>query len=498
MNRVAFIKTVADRIESDALFGKNARIVVGVSGGPDSMALLHGLLDLNTEHGYALDLHIAHLNHKLRGESGEKDAGFVQAAADNLQLPCTIECRDIQSLSGDGKGSIEEIGRRERYAFLERVCLQCGAKLIAVAHQRDDDAETILHRILRGTGLRGLAGIPRKRVLREGSDVQVVRPLLSINRADILAYLGESGIPSREDRTNADQSKMRNRIRNAILPMLESDVNPQVRDALIRLGEQARWLEDYFRATVHRTLETLVISHTDQALILNAVALAKKSRIVQTELIRRAIASFQLGEQDLGFSQMLSVLDLVSATESGKALNLPGGMKVSKQYDRLTFSLPTDEPRETIASEIAVHVPGQTVLPIRRMQIDCQIDSVDAGTLAGWRERQRKQSMSAPRTNKYADQVLEEWVDAEEVHLPLVVRTRAAGDRFWPLGAPGSKKVSEFLIDAKVDPKLRDRVAILCDQLGPIWVIGHRIDERVKLTSNTREVLRLQARPVES
>ncbi|MCH7812875.1 MAG: tRNA lysidine(34) synthetase TilS, partial [Planctomycetes bacterium] len=172
MNRVAFIKKLADEIEAESLLARDDRVVLGVSGGPDSMALLHALVDLNKQAEYRLALHVAHLDHGLRGLDGEKDAAFVHAAADDLELPCTVERRDVAALAGGGKGSVEEVARRERYAFLEQVCLESGAQVVAVGHHRDDDAETILHRIVRGTGLRGLAGIPRVRHLRDGSEIR--------------------------------------------------------------------------------------------------------------------------------------------------------------------------------------------------------------------------------------------------------------------------------------------------------------------------------------
>ncbi len=497
MSRVAFVKTLAEEIEQDGLLARNDHVVVGVSGGADSMALLHTLVDLNDECGYELSLHIAHLNHELRGAEAEKDAAFVRAAADNLQLPCTIERRDIASLAGAGEGSVEEVARRERYAFLERVCVEAGANLAAVGHQRDDDAETILHRILRGTGLRGLAGIPRSRTIREGSGIRLIRPLLRRDSKSIRAYLAAAGIPCREDRTNTDSTQAtRNRIRNVVLPLLEAEINPQVREALLRLSLQARWLADYFGDTGERTFETLIIARTDQELTLNASALGKKPRIVQAELIRRAVVAFQLGEQDLGFVQLVAVLDLMADPASGKEVHLPGGMSVTKRYNRLIFSLPTEEPRETIAAEIAVHVPGRTLLPVRRLEINCSTIDLDAATLARWRERQHAVSDSPAAARARLGRVDEEWVDLDQVRLPIVVRTRSPGDRFWPLGAPGSKKLSEFLSDAKVEPEERNRVAVLCDRLGPIWVIGHRIDERVKLTPGSRRALKLQARRV--
>ncbi len=496
MPNAAFVRALAEEIEQERLFARNDHVVAGVSGGPDSMALLHVLVELNAECGYELSLHIAHLNHELRGHDGEADAAFVQAAADNLQLPCTIERRHVAALADAGEGSLEEVARRERYVFLEKVCLAAGARAVAVGHHADDDAETILHRVLRGTGLRGLAGIPRSRAIREGSGVRLVRPLLCRWRKELVTYLSNAGIPYREDRTNYDSSMAtRNRIRNVVLPLLEAEINPQVREALLRLGLQARWLADYLGETAERTLESLVIARTDQELVLNAAALSKKPRIMQTEVIRRAVVAFQFGEQDLGFAQMVAVLELIDHPTSGKEVHLPGGMTVTKRYDRLVLALPTDEPREAIADEIAVRVPGRTLLPVRQLEIVCTTKEVDEALLAGRRHHQHVVSDS-PAARSAARTMDEEWIDLDAVRLPLVVRTRSAGDRFWPLGAPGSKKLSDFLSDAKVDPEERKRVAVLCDQLGPVWVIGHRIDERVKLTGGTRRALQITARRV--
>ncbi|MHC4696304.1 MAG: tRNA lysidine(34) synthetase TilS [Planctomycetota bacterium] len=476
------LKALAEELTNEELLRQDDTVVVGVSGGPDSMALLHLLVDLNRKADWHLRVHVAHLDHLLREGEAEKDAAFVQAAVDSLGVSCTIDRRDTARLAEAESVSIEETGRRERYAFFGRVCLQVGAKVVAVGHHADDHAETILHRIVRGTGLRGLVGIPRSRPLTPDSDVRLIRPLLGFTRKDILAYVADNGIAYREDRTNALTEPMRNRIRHIILPQLEAEMNPQVREALIRLGEQAQWIEQYLRETVERTFATLIISRTDQELVLNADALMRKSRIVQSELIRLAYRSFGLGEQALGFTHLVSALDLITDTASGRQAQLPGGMTVEKRYHQLIFSLPSDEPRETIASEIAVHLPGRTLLPIRRLQIDCTFEEATAQDI--------------PRLRRTATK-MEEFVDAGAVHPPLVVRTRRPGDRFFPLGAPGSKKLSDFLADAKVDPQERQRVAVLCDRLGPIWVIGHRIDDRVKLTELTRRILHLRARPLE-
>jgi tRNA(Ile)-lysidine synthase len=443
------------------------------------MALLHVLLDLNREHGYALELHVAHLNHCLRVGDADEDAGFVEAATDDLHLPRTVETRDICAMWEQEKGSLEELARRERYAFYERVCLAEGAQLVALAHHADDNAETILQRVLRGTGLRGMAGISPRRPIRPRSDIEVVRPLLEFTRAEIRRYLADGGIAFREDATNAELDTTRNRLRNSLLPQLEEEYNPQVRIALRRLAEQARWADEYIRETSQKVFESLIISRTDQELVLNAKALARKSRIVQTELVRAAIASFEAGEQDLTFGHLKTVVDLVAEDVSNKQVTLPGGMTARIVYNRLIFSLPTAAPRETISEQVAIHVPGRTVLPLRGLVFECTIRPVTVDdVLARLHNR-----------DPY-----EEWLDFDNVRLPLVVRSRQSGDRFFPLGAPGSKKLGDFLSDVKVDPLEREQVALVCDQLGPIWVVGHRIDERVKLTRISREALCIRAR----
>lgn len=477
------LRALGQELIADHVLQPDDGAVVGVSGGADSMALLHLLVGLNQTLGWNLQLHVAHLNHRIRPLDAEKDAAFVQAAADSLSLPCTIDERDVPALSEKEGASAEEIGRRERYAFFERVCLQSGFRIITVGHHADDNAETILHRILRGTGLRGLAGIPRDRALHPGSNLRLIRPLLQRTRAELREYLSNAGIAFREDHTNVTNEPMRNRIRNLILPAVEAEVNPQVREALVRLGEQARWLEEFLHETVHRTFETLIVSRTDQVLTLNADALSRKSRIVQTEIIRLAYRSFGLGEQDLAFAHLVAALDLVADSSSGKQIQLPGGMAVQKRYRQLSFSLPSSQPRETIAEEIAVHLPGKTLLPVRRLEIECEVRDVTSEDVAALRRAATK---------------LEEYVDFQAVRPPLVVRARRTGERFSPLGAPGSKKLSDFLTDAKVAPEARERIAILCDQLGPIWVVGHRIDDRVKLSELTRRVLHLRARLLDS
>ncbi|GJQ26415.1 MAG: hypothetical protein HBSAPP02_14470 [Phycisphaerae bacterium] len=215
-------------------------VVCAVSGGADSLAMLHGLHEINRRKQCGWRLIVAHLDHGLRADSAATRQ-FVESVAAKLALPCVDGVADVAALARRAKQSVETAGRARRYAFLAEVAKRHGARYIAVAHHADDQAETVLHRILRGTGLRGLAGIPRRRRLHPNSDIRIVRPMLSFTRETLHAYLRRRGVSFLDDPTNADPSAAtRNHLRHDVLPRLARDVNPRVQQALVRLGDQAR------------------------------------------------------------------------------------------------------------------------------------------------------------------------------------------------------------------------------------------------------------------
>ncbi len=234
------------------------RILVAVSGGADSMALLRGLLHLRDE--FQLALHVGHLDHQLRGAASRADADWLESVCHELDVPLTIGRANVaQTASRAGKG-IEETARDARYEFLEMTALEKDCGVIALAHTADDQAETILHHILRGTGLAGLRGIPRERELE--SRVRLLRPLLDVERITMRDYLAQIGQAFREDESNVDESFTRNRIRRRLLPLLADDYNPQIRQALLRLGRQAGDAQNAFYDLSRRLLDRALESST--------------------------------------------------------------------------------------------------------------------------------------------------------------------------------------------------------------------------------------------
>ncbi len=477
----ALLAWVADWLEARDLLVPRAGWVLGVSGGCDSTVLVHVMHALNRARGLSWRLHVAHLHHGLRGAAADEDARFVEQLARQLDLPVTIEHADLGREAERG-GSIEEAGRRRRYAFLERVALTTRSESIAVAHHADDDAETVLHRIFRGTGLRGLSGMPPTRPIRPGSGVLLVRPFLHLRRAELERAAGQIGLKWRTDESNRDTAFTRNRLRHDVIPLLERHINPHVIDAVLRLAEQARWLHTYLEDAAARTYESLVISEEPGHVVLNIRGLLGKQRLIQAEVLRRAISLVVGREQDLSFAHIDAALRLASEAASGKEIHLPGHVTARKVYERLELRRPGAKPQAPELTPVIVECPGRTPLPqlgaVLTAEI-CEIDEKKVGEL------------------RRAHSPYEEWLDIERVRFPLLVRGRREGDRFRPLGSPGSKRLSEFFSEQKIDPALRTRVGIVCDQQGPIWVMPLRIDERVKLRPTTRQALHLVLRPLD-
>ncbi|UCD29777.1 MAG: tRNA lysidine(34) synthetase TilS [Planctomycetota bacterium] len=477
-------------ISEEQLLGPDESVMVAVSGGADSVALLHLLYAVNQRLGWSLKLHVAHLNHQLRGRAADGDAAFVERLAKSLRLPYTIESVDTAGRSKAEGISIEQAGRLFRLELYERVCLKQGIKTVAVAHHAEDNAETVLHRIIRGTGVRGLVGIRPCRPIREGSDIRLIRPMLWFRRAEIEKYLQDRDITFCHDASNDSDEYTRNRIRNEVLPLLRERFNPQVTEALLRLSDQARGLDRYLSETGERMLESLIIAHDDRQLVLHCPSLTRKPRVIQTQLIRQAIIRMGVGEGELTYGHLNTVADLAAGHEGSKAIDLPGGLRVNRRYLRLVFERST---KQAIGSwsthEIRVAMEGTTLLPDRSVEIILDIMPADEATISA-----HLTQVGSRSPNKTSD---EEWLDADQVHPPLIARSRRPGDRFFPLGMSGMKKLSDFFIDEKIGADQREGAIVLCDQLGPIWIVPFRIDERVRLRRATKRILRVRARPIE-
>ena len=413
-----------------------------------------------------LSLSVAHLDHGVRGGAARGDAAFVAELARSLGLP--VDLGQWQPTRG---AHFEADARRARYEWLAQITRARGASAVAVGHTRDDQAETILHRIVRGTGPRGLAGIPARRLLAAEPKLALVRPLLGVSRRAIRVFLNAIGQPFREDETNASLTRTRTRIRHDLLPKLAAEYNPAVSRALVRLGA----LSGSFARAVDRDAQAIarsaIISVTHDSLVLKHAFLRSRTRFLVTEVLRMLWRRAGWPEANMSARRWRRLASLIRLSEI-KPVAIGARVLVSSDGSSLMLSrLPragTRQPGTVSPVEIALGVPGRIDVP----WAGCSIDAWEGGRSEG---------------------VADEVVDFDQVGGGLFVRAAMAGDRFDPLGMDGkSMPLADFFRGRRVSIARRARTPLVCDQRGIVWVAGHRIAERVKETSQTERRLRLR------
>jgi tRNA(Ile)-lysidine synthase len=319
------------------LIPPGAKVLCAVSGGADSMAMLDGLCAVNGLRNRRWLLSIAHLDHRIRTDSREC-AEFVRNAAAEFGLECCVESIDVPAIVRKEGGSLEEIARRARYGFFHRTAGALGANIVAVAHHADDQAETVLHRAFRGTGLHGLSGMPIVRAIADGSHVHVVRPFLGFRRDELREYVSHRDLHFREDVTNADSSAAtRNRIRHEILPMLESALNPKVVEALVRLAEQARKTFEAIEAAAALALNEIRIDGNDGEIRLKAGALANFPLAIRSEIVRLALKETGAPLGSIGQERIDAAAELACRGRHARVVELPGGIHVERRREFWTI-----------------------------------------------------------------------------------------------------------------------------------------------------------------
>ncbi len=450
------------------LASRHEPLLVAVSGGADSVCLLHILSRLRGELG--VTLHVAHLNHQLRGAEADADADYVSGLAGRLGIPATIERRDVGEYQARHRLSREEAAREVRYTFLAEVAGRVGARRVAVGHTRDDHIETVLMHLIRGAGTRGLRGLqPLTELALGGSRITVIRPLLPLSHEETAGYCAHHRLAPRIDSTNLSLSPLRNRIRHELLPLL-AGYNPRIADALLRTARIAGDDTSFLEEQVAGVWEGIARRQGD-TVILDRDGFCQLPPSLQRYLLRAAVESLAGNVRDI---EMRHIEGIMAARDkpAGKSLNLPSGLVFSIDYAR--FLIGRDpaalSPFPALSGEVALNVPGETELPGGRIKATVMTPPAVAGDSGGCRA----------------------CLDLDKAGDRLVVRTRRRGDRFQPLGMSQPKKVNEFMIDAKVPRPWRQQVPIVCSPEHILWVVGWRIDDRVKVTGATRRVLLLE------
>ncbi|OPY66645.1 MAG: tRNA(Ile)-lysidine synthase [Syntrophorhabdus sp. PtaU1.Bin050] len=451
------IHRVKDVIHKERLIEPGDRVLLGVSGGVDSTTLLFVLREIGREIPFMPAL--AHVNHLLRGEESERDEGFIRGLADRLSLPCHVKRINVRDEARRAGKSLQHAGRDARYSFFDAIADKHNFNKIAIAHNLDDQVETFLLRIIKGTGIRGLSSIPMRRD-------RIIRPFLTTTRAAIEAYAQDHQVPFVEDSSNAKIVYERNFVRREILPLMER-LNPAVRDKIFSL------LQDL--AVMNRTIDRKVDAFLRKELRREGEDVSIKTEALTTldEETRYRTFARLLEMVEPGFIPLREHIRLAEKVLCGARPNLSGtlphGVRVKKVYDRLSF---TKKAPPTPIRELFPVTVGENRLDSLNLMLSINEMEVPPGKLS------------------LEGKIV--FLDRDKAS-DLSVRTFVEGDRFVPLGMDRSVKLKDFFISRKIPREMRRSIPLLLSGKEIVWVIGHRLDERYKVTADTTRTLKVTA-----
>ncbi len=457
---------VRKTIKSYQMLAPGDRVLVAVSGGVDSVVLLYLLKELQPE--LKLTLAVAHFDHAIRPDSAQ-DADFVRKLARALKLRFYTERADVPAYAQAHKISVEVAARTLRYQFLEKTAQAHSYTKIALGHTLNDQAETLLMRLLRGSGLEGLAGIPP---VRPAPHCQYVRPLIETTREQIEAFAKVHKLRWREDITNYDTTILRNKIRHKLIPMLR-EYNPNLIEALGRtarlLGQAAQHLE----GEADQALRMLLCDKQPDELALDLKRFVRLPHYLQALVLRRAVFTLD-AQSELEAAHSEAVLSWAARRGEGE-ISLPGGVRVLRRHNQFIITMrPTPIPKRF---EYLLTVPGETLL-----------------AEIGWRFTTVLSSRSRARSSKPKEK-LRILIDADKIQGGLRVRNRRPGDRITLPG--GTKKLQDFFVDRKIPREARDTIPLICDANALIWIVGEAVNAAYRVTAQTRQTIEITAEQIQ-
>lgn len=457
------VKQFLENIKEYKMFEKGDRVIVGVSGGADSIALLYLINEIKKE--YELEIYVAHLNHKFRGSEADQDEEYVKTLARRMDVPIMVESFDVQSYAKRNNLGFEEAARMVRHDFYERLRLDIKADKIALGHTADDNIETFLMRLVRGAGSTGLCGIPPVRG-------KIVRPLIMVWRYDIEKFCASVKLVPRVDYTNYDTRYLRNRVRMKLIPELKL-FNPKIKDILLQTILLVTSDTYFIRDRVKEAFESVLDERKEVSLTLNIKKLREYDQVIQNHVIRAAIEEIKGNLENVYFIHIDQIVKSLAKSER-QEFKLADGIYVVSGRDDLVFT--TEKPQQESRSfEYEVDVPGEIYLKESGMRIKAEYLNITGTEIVR-------------SYNPY-----EALVDASKVHSKIIARSRQPGDRFSPLGLGGTKKLQDLFVDAKVPLAERDKIPVIEEGGRIIWVVGSRIDENYKVNSDSTRILRISA-----
>jgi tRNA(Ile)-lysidine synthase len=458
------LRSVRATIEKYNMLSNGDRVVVAVSGGPDSVAMLHVLNTLRATYG--IDLHVAHLEHGLRGDAGLDDMRFVEQLCGDLGLPVAVRRINVAARAAASTLPVEAVARKARYAFLHDVLGEAGANKIATGHNANDQAETLLLNLLRGSGIAGLRGI------RPAMEGRVIRPLIETRRDEILAYLREKGLDFKIDATNEEEIYERNRVRKSLIPLIEREFNPRIVDSLVRTAAVFSLVVEYFDGEVEKARKSCCRTEEGRVTV-DLEAFKAQPHVVKLFTLYSILRSLEGDDQVVSFDTLSALLNIAYRSRSGSRVDIGSGIAAVREFDTLVIGrdMAMAEPYE-----VSLSLPGTTSIPETGLSLETAVLT------------ERPDSADVYRSGQAA------YFDLDLLSLPLVARNWREGDRLVPFGLSGSKKVHDVFIDGKIPVGERARIPMVCDGEGIVWVAGVRRSERARITDRTKTIVRIEIR----
>lgn len=438
----------------------NDRVVIGVSGGADSVCLLNVLMAVKDI--IPISIYVVHIEHGIRGHESLEDAKFVE----NLALQYNLEFRkfsyDVLAQAKKACLGTEEMGRILRYQSFQTTLHEFNCNKIAVAHNKNDNAETCLLHLFRGSGLKGLSGIPPVRD-------NIIRPLLCIDRIEIENWLHKHQIEYRTDQTNLEDEYTRNKIRHNVIPYVEENIN---RQAIAHIDNASKIIYEAFEYLIEQTdkVYSRCVNSEEQKVIINISAFLNESDIIKKNIIRKCIGNYGNGLKDISNAHVESILALLS-NHAGKAIRLPNNLQVRRTYHEIIFENYCTNATILDKDSINIKVPGIYMFE---------------GNLFEFSMIEHEKNQIIP------EKMYTKWLDYDKIGNDLLLRTRETGDYLEVNSFGGRKKLKAYFIDEKVDKDKRDCIPLLCDDNHVIWVVGYRISEKYKVNNHTKRILKIQ------
>jgi tRNA(Ile)-lysidine synthase len=454
---MALPEKAASTIKKYSMLSGGETVLVGLSGGADSVCLLTVLKGLPL----GLTLHALYIDHGLRPGETPKEADFCGNLCRDMDVPFSVKAVDVRSYASGYRMNVQEAARILRYQALKAVASETGATRIALGHTLDDQCETFFMRILRGAGPKGLGGIPPVRG-------KIIRPLIETGREEIEAFLEQEGIGFIMDSSNLKRDYLRNRVRFTLMPLIK-ELNPGIMETISKTTDILRDEEKHFELAVTKAMMKLISRKTERSIELFIVPLESMDRVILRRVLRRAVEETE-GLRGISFIHIEDIISLIARGAPGDRLYLPRGIRAIKKYSTLLI---TSEPPVRLTSR-TLEAEGTVVIKEAGIAITAELTA------------------EPPQCNGKTRAAF----DGDRVAFPLLIRARKPGDFYYPLGFGRRKKLQDYFVDEKVPRDERDRVPIVTAGEDILWVAGYRADERFRPSEDTKKFLVLEIKPV--